>query len=213
MDQWVIKPSLDASKKSKIPRKPVVMRPATETIPAIMKDSLYAGQHFKYFTCSCFSSLNSRPHPVSYGFPGSQSSLVSHGECSTCPMHQVPGGRGFWCSPWGPSMVLMPVAVRAKLKKAQLCKVRTEANTSIHSKGVTPWSRRPFRNVRLCSEVGMSSPPHPPPPHTSTSTAISDNLNLIAYYNVRNGTYFTFNGLKKKFKYYTKSQSGEWIIL
>lgn len=111
------------------------------------------------------------------------------------------------------SMVLMPVAVRAKLKKAQLCKVRTEANTSIHSKGVTPWSRRPFRNVRLCSEVGMSSPPHPLPPHTSTSTAISDNLNLIAYYNVRNGTYFTFNGLKKKFKYYTKSQSGEWIIL
>lgn len=114
------------------------------------------------------------------------------------------------------SMVLMPVAVRAKLKKAQLCKVRTEANTSIHSKGVTPWSRSPFGNVRLCSEVGMSSPPHPPPPHTSTSTAISDNLNLIAYYNVRNGTYFTFNGLKKKkknLKYYTKSQSGEWIIL
>lgn len=109
------------------------------------------------------------------------------------------------------SMVLMPVAVRAKLKKAQLCKVRTEANTSIHSKGVTPWSRSPFGNVRLCSEVGMCSPPHPPPPHTSTSTAISDNLNLIAYYNVRNGTYFTFNGLKKKkkLKYYTKSQSGE----
>ena len=77
-------------------------------------------------------------------------------------------------------------------------------NTSILSKRVNMWSRSVFWEVYLCLEVVQSSPPHPPCTHThiytqpqSTHFSLSNNLNVITYYNIRNGTRFTFNGFLK----------------